>query len=41
MYRPDPDRARTYDGLFGVYRQLYPRLRDVFAELADLAGAQP
>ena len=32
---------RTYDGLFGVYRQLYPRLRDVFAELADLAGVQP
>ena len=38
VYRPDPDRARTYDRLFGVYRQLYPRLRDVFAELADLAG---
>ena len=41
VYRPDPDRARTYDRLFGVYRQLYPRLRDVFAELADIAGVQP
>jgi len=37
VYRPDPERARTYDRLFGVYRQLYPRLRDVFAELAELS----
>jgi xylulokinase len=36
-YRPEPDGARTYDRLFGVYRQLYPRLRDVFAELAELS----
>jgi xylulokinase len=37
VYRPEPDGARTYDRLFGVYRQLYPRLRDVFAELAELS----
>ena len=34
---PAKKRARTYDRLFGVYRQLYPRLRDVFAELAELS----
>ena len=32
-YRPDDARAQTYDGLYAVYRELYPRLRDVFAEL--------
>jgi xylulokinase len=37
VYRPDPERARTYDRLFDVYRQLYPRLKDVFGELAELS----
>ncbi len=37
VYRPDPDRVQTYDRLFAVYRQLYPRLREVFAELAALS----
>ena len=40
VYRPDPDRRRTYDRLFGVYRAALPALRDVFAELADGAGGR-
>jgi xylulokinase len=37
LYLPHEARARTYDGLFGVYRQLYPKLRDVFGELAQVS----
>lgn len=33
---PRPALARTYEQLFNVYRQLYPALRGVFAELAEL-----
>ena len=32
-YLPDDDRATTYDGLYAVYREIYPRLKDVYAEL--------
>ena len=32
-YLPDDDRVRTYDGLYAVYRQIYPRLKEVYAEL--------
>jgi xylulokinase len=34
-YRPDEGRAQVYDRLYGVYRELYPRLGDVFAGLAE------
>ena len=36
VYLPNDGRAATYDGLYGVYRQLYPRLKDVFAELSEV-----
>ena len=36
LYLPNEGRAGTYDRLFGVYRQLYPRLKDVFAELSEV-----
>jgi xylulokinase len=36
IYLPNQARARTYDRLFGVYRTLYPKLKDVFAELAEV-----
>ena len=36
LYLPNESRAGTYDRLFGVYRQLYPRLKDVFAELSEV-----
>lgn len=32
-YRPDERRAARYDQLYGAYREIYPRLRDVFAQL--------
>jgi xylulokinase len=36
VYLPHEGRAATYDGLYRVYRQLYPRLKDVFAELNEV-----
>lgn len=36
-YRPDPDRAATYDRLHRVYCDLYPRLKDLFAELGRVS----
>jgi xylulokinase len=38
---PRSDPARTYDALFGVYRQLYPALRGVFADLARPTPPSP
>lgn len=38
VYEPDDARRTTYDGLYRTYRQLYPRLREVFHELST-AGA--
>jgi xylulokinase len=35
---PDATAAAAYDGLFGAYRQLYPALRGVFADLAAASG---
>ena len=32
-YVPDEKRAQTYDALYAGYRELYPRLKDVFAQL--------
>jgi xylulokinase len=33
---PDPDNRQRYDDIYGVYRQLYPALRDSFAAVAHL-----
>jgi xylulokinase len=35
---PDAAAAAAYEGLFGAYRQLYPALRGVFADLAAASG---
>ena len=37
-YQPDEGRAEVYDRLYGVYREIYPRLKDVFAAMNE-AGA--
>jgi xylulokinase len=37
-FRPDEGRAEVYDRLYGVYRELYPQLKGVFAGLNE-AGA--
>lgn len=34
-YRPDEGRAETYDRLYAPYRELYPRLKDVFAAMNE------
>jgi xylulokinase len=34
---PDPARRATYDAYYGVYRGLYPALRESFGRLATLA----
>lgn len=36
-YEPNPEHRERYDGLFDLYRSLYPQLREPFAELAALA----
>jgi len=36
--RPDQVRQATYEGYYGVYRALYPALRDQLAELSRLAA---
>lgn len=36
VYQPDPPTSSAYDGLFEIYRQLYPRLRETFVQLHDL-----
>ena len=35
VYLPHDRRSATSDGLFGVYRRLRPRSKDVFAELSE------
>ena len=35
---PDEGRAQVYDRLYGSYREIYPRLKDVFAAMNE-AGA--
>ena len=37
-YLPDDDRARTYDGLYAVYRDIYPRLKDTYAALREASS---
>ena len=40
VYRPDEPTCSTYDRLYDVYRQLYPRLRETFAALQDAITAE-
>ncbi len=35
IFEPSPDRA-IYDDLFGVYRQAYGKLKDLYSEMADI-----
>ena len=35
-YLPDPGRAAVYDGVYGVYREIYPRTQDLFEKLEPL-----
>jgi xylulokinase len=35
---PDPERTRTYEERYGVYRSLYPATREAMHHLADLAA---
>jgi xylulokinase len=37
MLEPDPAHHRRYTDLFGIYRQLYPDLRDIFRQLCEIA----
>ena len=37
-YLPDDDRAQTYDGLYAVYRDIYPRLKDTYAALREASS---
>jgi sugar (pentulose or hexulose) kinase len=32
-WSPDPERHQFYTSLFGIYKELYPRLQDLFAKL--------
>ena len=41
VVQPRVEMAPVYEQLFGVYRQLYPALRTVFADLAAVATAHP
>jgi len=35
---PSPQRSAAYAELLGIYRELYPRLRETFAKLAQFAA---
>lgn len=35
-YTASPHAQARYDGLYAIYKQVYPQLQDVFAQLADL-----
>jgi xylulokinase len=37
-YHPHDGNAEIYDRLYGIYRQLYPRLKDIFAELGRVGS---
>ena len=37
---PVPDQAARYRELMGIYREIYPRLRDSFAQLSRFAAAE-
>ena len=38
IVEPEPDAARVYDQLYGLYRTFYPSLKERFAHAASLAG---
>ena len=38
-YRPRPQYAALYDGLYGVYRRLYPALAEEYRRLAEVGEA--
>lgn len=35
---PDPEHVRQYESLYGIYRSLYPSLKDTFHRLSGAAG---
>ncbi len=37
-YRPEPDHRAVYDELYALFASLYPRLKDAFSGLADVAA---
>lgn len=39
-YVPNPQYRERYEALFGIYRDLYPRLKGSFAELAAVPGVE-
>jgi xylulokinase len=39
-FEPDEAMHRRYDPFFAIYSELYPRLRDVFAEIARATSAE-
>ena len=41
VYRPDEPTCSTYDRLYNVYRQLYPLLRETFAQLQHATTSEP
>ncbi|MFB9375916.1 FGGY-family carbohydrate kinase [Kineococcus gynurae] len=41
VYEPDAGDSAVYDRLFGVYRRLYPQLRDVFGDLSAALDGDP
>ena len=40
VYQPDEPASAAYDRLYGVYRQLYPALRETFARLQEAITAE-
>lgn len=40
IYQPDEPASAAYDRLFNVYRQLYPALRETFAQLQGAVKAE-
>ncbi len=40
-FEPDAATSSVYDGLFEVYRDIYPSLRDLFPRLAKAGAARP
>ena len=36
LLQPNPKHQYLYDGMFGVYRSLYPDLKDAFHRLGDV-----
>ena len=41
VYQPNEPMCASYDGLYEIYQQLYPRLRETFAQLQEFVTAKP